>query len=133
MATREAYARVWAKYKGRELSIGVEVRNYTDGEHNIQSIQTSLEEIAMVAMVEHTLDSSAAAAAERRVKAEWPDRAYFIEVDSGPDDVRRGVQVFQPYGLPRTKPEPVTTLQHEPGCFEEWRTARGCHCGADHQ
>lgn len=98
MASREAYHRVWAQHKGRELSVGLEMR---EGDFQ-PAILDNLEEIAMDALVHYQLDQSSAEAAERRLKTEWPGRAYFIEVDSGPDDVRRGVQIFQPWGLPRT-------------------------------
>lgn len=132
MTTREIYARIWARYKGRELSVGLELLD-GEPEHIIRAHQDFLEQVAMDSLIHYPLDSSAAAAAERQIKSSFGDRAYFVEIDSGPDDVRRGVQVFQPYGLPKTAQPARTVVQHEPGCFLEPRTPRGCSCGRDHQ
>lgn len=43
-----------------------------------------------------------AVALEERIKARWPDRAYFVEVH---DRYGNWIQVFQPFGLPRNKVE----------------------------
>lgn len=67
---------------------------------------------------------------ERRIKERWPDRAYFIEVGR---DSEGWVQLFQPYNIPRDTLIERTVIPHEPGCFAQPRTARGCHCGRDHQ
>lgn len=148
MATIEIYARVWARYKGRELSLGVQIY---DGELHgpgLAYIQDRMEEIGMMSLVQHELDSSAVDAAKRAIVKAWPERAYFTEIDSGPDEIRRGVQIFQPYGLPQVQatelPKPAITYRydefgswtgpgHAPGCEKNPRTARGCYCGGDHQ
>jgi len=55
------------------------------------------------AMMDRMPDVMAAArAVGEQIAAEWPDRAYFIEVWQ---DGREGfAQVFQPFGVPRNQP-----------------------------
>lgn len=96
MATRERYARVWARFKGREVSIGLEAQ---EAGYAMEAIQDQLEILAMEAMVNHGLDSAVEASIEGRLRQRWPGRAFFIEIDDGPDEARRGVQIFQPWGL----------------------------------
>lgn len=132
MATREAYARVWVQWKGREASVGIALAS-GDGERMIEMLQRDAELWAGRALLDNTSDSLVARDIERHIQAEHPTRPYFVEVDSGPDESRRGVQVFQPWGLPRTGTPAITKVEHEPGCFAQPRNARGCHCGRDHQ
>ena len=98
MATRERYARVWTRFKGREVSIGVEA---LEQGYAMEAIQDQLEVMAMEAMVNHALDSAVEAMIEGRIRQRWPGRAFFIEIDDGPEESRRGVQIFQPWGLPK--------------------------------
>ncbi len=94
MAKREAYARATTEADGMELSPGVEIR---DGD-NVAQMTRDLQAIATTALrccgKSHDLLVSYV---ENRVRANWPGRAYFIETEED----GKGVQIFQPYGLPR--------------------------------
>lgn len=147
MATLERYARVWAKYKGSELSLGLQAD--TEQGAALDYLLDWMEHATMTALVTYDQKSSIEDAIRRDVVRRWPNRAWFVEFDWGPDEVRRGVQVYQPYGLPRTldcpAPESQDRIQawatfgtwngpgHRPGCDALPRTARGCYCGGDHQ
>lgn len=91
----ERYARAWRVKDGFEVSIGVEYRD--DGE--VDSLTTTLREWADKALQlgEHTV---AVSYIETKCRAHWPDRAFFIETERE----GRGVQVFQPFGIPKRDP-----------------------------
>jgi hypothetical protein len=90
----ERYARAWIPdtNTGYEISLGVEYRH---GE-NVSGLAESLKEIGQDSL---NLSGFKAIAefGEKLLRARWPDRAYFIEVDDG----TCGVQIFAPYGLPQ--------------------------------
>lgn len=141
MATREQYARVYQEVYNTEMTIGLELR---DGDE-LAPLTIRMRDRAFNALVNNQADPLVAVYhVESWIRLLWPDRAYFIEIER--DDM--GVQVFQPYGLPRTLDCPApgeTGLQayatfgtwdgpgHRPGCDALPRTARGCYCGGDHQ
>jgi len=93
-ATREAYARGYAECDGFEVSVGLEWRAGDD-------IVALSEIVKMVAedAAEHDDHALALEAAEIRILTYWNGRAYFIETEHA----GHGVQVFQPYGLPRVE------------------------------
>lgn len=103
MSAREAYARAVYRVGACEMIAGLEIRSGDD----ICTIRKRL--VGMMALAWADLeelrnpsqDYEMAEGVERRVRTWWPDRAFFLEV--GVDADREGwVQVFQPYGLPRT-------------------------------
>lgn len=146
MASREQYARVYQEVYNTEMTVGLELR---EGDELAQ-INIRLRDKAWQALIDNQSDHLAAVAhVEAYIKVTYPDRAYFLEVER--DDM--GVQVFQPYGLPRRDlvdnipcPAPGETgLQawatfgtwdgpgHRKGCEKLPRNSRGCYCGGDHQ
>lgn len=145
MPAREQYARVYQEVYNTEMTVGIELRNEdTTGLMCLNILAKSRAYDALIG--NQGLPLAAVAHVESWIKERWPDRAYFIEIER--DDM--GVQVFQPYGLPRTEPLACPApgeagLQawatfgtwngpgHRPGCEKLPRTARGCYCGGDHQ
>lgn len=141
MATREAYARVWTELYDNEMTVGVELR---EGDA-LAEMTLRIKDWAFYAMMDNQLEPlKQVAKVEAQIKNWYPDRAYFIETESA----GRGVQVFQPYGLPRLAcpaPDNDKGLEafatfgtwegpgHREGCEKLPRTARGCYCGGDHQ
>lgn len=136
MATREQYARVYHEVYDTEMTIGLELRD--EDEYQLDLLNLQLKEWADGALLlNQTAKLRAVQQVEKAIKETWPDRAYFIEIEKGD----KGVQVFQPYGLPRVA-QPAGRIDdfgcwtgpgHAPGCAEKPRTARGCYCGGDHQ
>lgn len=94
MATREAYARGAAVLRDVECHPGLEIREGDDVDemtHDLQRIAAEAlrrwygNHIEVVRQVEEAILEC------------WPGRAYFIETEED----GRGVQVYQPYGMPR--------------------------------
>jgi hypothetical protein len=125
MAAREAYARGagYNEAAGTECHPGLEIREGDD-----------------VDLLTHWLQAHANRAVDRwggnhlevvrqveeAILEAYPGRAYFIETEED----GRGVQVYQPFGMPRAV---ETRIAHAAGCLDLPRTTRGCHCGTDHQ
>jgi len=88
---REAYARGYAEIDGFEVTIGVEWRG-----EPIASLASWVETIARAA-AEFADHATSVRHVENIVTSIYPERAYFIETERA----GAGVQVFQPFGLPR--------------------------------
>ncbi len=105
MKPREAYVRVEAARRGPtgevafEAVLGLEFR---DGDA-LQRLYAGALLVVQAAIHDLPLsadDMAIAEAVENELKVSWPDRAYFIEVGRDPHDC--WVQVFQPWGVPRS-------------------------------
>lgn len=94
MAKREAYARGAAEVAGVECTPGLELREGDDAEELCQEVQR-VAKTALEMWGGHHIN--VCSFVERYFTAYYPDRAYFVETE----EEGRGVQVFQPYGLPR--------------------------------
>jgi hypothetical protein len=90
--TREAYARGHAERDGFEVSVGVEWRADDDIAALSQLVRMVAEDAA-----EYDDHALALEAAEARILTYWNGRAYFVETEHR----GLGVQVYQPFGLPR--------------------------------
>lgn len=91
---REAYARASYTQDGFEVHPGVEL---LDGD-DVERMTVLLQDIASAALRTqgpHRLH--VAQHVETRIRREWPDRAYYVETEAD----GRGVQVYQPFGMPR--------------------------------
>ncbi len=103
MGTREAYARAYYSNGDIEVTVGIELRE-TD-ENHVDGLTTFALNIAAQAVISRGLNHmSVCRCIEREITANCPGRAYFIETER----VGKGVQVFQPFGLPRTQPKERT-------------------------
>lgn len=92
---REAYARTWRSFEGLELSIGLEyVEN--NNEH-VDGLTVWLSDLADRGLRLHRDSVALVGFVERVLREAHPDRAYFIETERE----GRGVQVFQPFGIPQ--------------------------------
>lgn len=91
---REAYARATVEFHGLECSPGVELRDGDDVERMINQVRMCARE----ALWRHKTHEAVVGEVERFIKVVWPGRAYFIETERN----GMGVQIFQPYGLPRS-------------------------------
>lgn len=89
--TREAYARGHAVIAGFECSVGIEWRG-----EPVDSLSAWAETIA-TAGAHHGDHARAVRHVEAIIVDLYPERAYFVETERA----GAGVQVFQPYGLPR--------------------------------
>lgn len=96
MAPREAYARSYFTHNGFEVSVGIELR---PGD-NVRTMGIDGRAMAADALRHQGPDDERVAMeVEAMIRRKYPSRAYFIETES----YGSGVQVFQPYGLPRTR------------------------------
>lgn len=96
MPAREAYARGWVQRGDVECSVGVEIREGDD----VDDMTRWVKRFAWTALALHGGNHSALVkAVEWRVKYRYPGRAYFVETEED----GKGVQVFQPFGLPRDR------------------------------
>jgi len=95
MAKREAYARGYACDDQDEITIGIEFREDEDDAHNMPYLARTWANEALSYCGFSFLE--AVKFLEKKVQQVYPDRAYFIETERDGE----GVQVFQPYGLPR--------------------------------
>lgn len=103
MATREAYARALAVHQVRtdtgykiwvECHPGLEIMEGEDVDQLTHEIQA----IARQAVVRWGCNHlEVVRQVEEAFKERYPGRAYFIETEED----GRGVQVYQPYGMPR--------------------------------
>ena len=129
MPTREIYAR-GAAYEdafgpSMECHPGIEIREGDDVEELTHWLQATASR-ALQRWGGNHLET--VRQVEEAVLETYPGRAYFIETE----EEGRGVQVYQPYGMPRTV-NPPTRVAHTAWCGDSPRTPRGCGCGADHQ
>lgn len=129
MAQREAYVRTSVTWQGVEYIVGlalwpkerigelvVRLRNLMDQVHLSRSYADWYERAKTL---------------EERLRREWPDRPFFIEVGNEAD---HWIQLFQPWDVPMSDYfGNWPGLGHAPGCESKPRTARGCYCGGDHQ
>lgn len=95
---REDYVRVTREADGFTLEPALE---YREGD-SFSFIAQELSHIAIDAgFAKHCDQMACAQDAVRRIRARWPDRAYFVEVWQ---DGREGfAQIFQPFGVPRNR------------------------------
>ena len=102
---REAYARGVMQCGTLELVAGLEYRAGAGESFTVlrDELRTLLGFIALgLVATDGRLDEDALAmAAELAIRGRWPDRAYFIEVGN---DTEGWIQIFQPYGVPRSCP-----------------------------
>lgn len=96
--TREQYIRAWVQLDGLEVHVGVE---YKDGDDVAEMADLCMDFMG-IAFEASSEDEDVVMQVEQMLQHEWPDRAYFLETERA----GRGVQVFQPYGLPKN---PTTT------------------------
>lgn len=98
---REAYARAVVQCGPMELVGGLEYRSGDKFVWLRNELHTLLCFVALglVATGSPLDEESLAHAAELAVRMRWPDRAYFLEVGH---DEQGWIQIFQPYGLPRS-------------------------------
>lgn len=89
--SREAYARGYAERDGFEVTVGVEWRR-----EPIADLASWAEALARAA-AEFGDHATSVRHVENVIEAVYPDRAYFAETERA----GAGVQVFQPFGLPR--------------------------------
>lgn len=111
--TREAYARGYAEVDGFEVTVGVEWRT-----EPIASFARWVEMVAReaAALADHATSTRHV---ENIVTSTYPDRAYFVETERA----GAGVQVFQPFGMPRNAaPERTNDCPFE-------SHADDCDCG----
>ena len=93
MSAREYYARATVG-SDVECSIGLEVRSGDD----VEQLTWDLKAIATAALTIHGgHHQDVAAYVELKLLRNWKGRAYFIETEED----GRGVQVYQPFGMPR--------------------------------
>jgi len=88
---REAYARGYAERDGFEVTVGVEWRS-----EPIAGLANWAEALARAA-AEFADHATSVRHVENVVTSIYPERAYFVETERA----GAGVQVFQPFGLPR--------------------------------
>ena len=98
--TREAYLRGAEKLRDVECHLGLEWR---PGD-NASIIGLALKFIAGTALLRSSLSEPDAHRrivehVESDILDRWPDRAYFVETE----EAGVGVQVYQPFGMPRFK------------------------------
>lgn len=86
--------RVVVEHDGVELIAGLEVRSSELAAYFYSVLDTIIED-AIQGIPSTDPDDVFAAAVEAALIANWPDRAYFLEV--GRDD-RGWIQIFQPLG-----------------------------------
>ncbi len=99
MVSREAYVRSVVKTGKIDAVIGLEWRE-GDSLDNLRKRLKLLADIALSYLLPEDDDYEIACLLEYRLKAWWPDRAYFLEVCS--DGVELDwIQIYQPFGLPR--------------------------------
>lgn len=96
MPAREAYARGWVQDGDVECSVGIEIREGDDVDELTQYAKLFALEALAAHGGNHTLVVDAI---ELRIIFRYAGRAYFVETD----EEGRGVQVFQPFGLPRDR------------------------------
>ncbi len=89
---RESYARAWVVKGGLEFSLGLEY----DDEEEAEELSAWLKNLGENAL-EHETRVSVVSYAEQIIRTSRPGRAYFIETERE----NKGVQIYQPYGLPR--------------------------------
>jgi len=94
--TREYYARASATVDGVECHLGLELQNGDDVSELTGRLQDLAESALRWADGQH---QGTCRAIEIAVEVGWPGRAFFVETETE----GRGVQVFQPYGLPRDR------------------------------
>lgn len=98
---REAYVRAVIEQDGVEIIAGLEFRRGERGK--LLGVQLRIVvNLAIVRLLKHAAlddDEVIAQAVEERIVAQWPDRAYFLEV--GRD--KQWIQIFQPWGVPRER------------------------------
>jgi hypothetical protein len=98
MAVRERYARTWVTQEGDEISIGLEWRD----DDELAFFTIVLKALAQRVLNAYSLADGdfhelAVDHIERWMDEHYPDRAFFVETERQ----GMGVQVFQPWGLPR--------------------------------
>ncbi len=94
MAAREAYIRCTASLGHMECSPGLEMR---PGDR-ITDIARELKVIALTALDNQRNDHERIfMEVEAAMHHRWPDRVYFVETEMD----GMGVQVYQPWGMPR--------------------------------
>jgi len=76
-----------------ELSIGLEYKN----DEEVESLTEYLKQLADMALSRYAGNTEIVGWVEGELRRGYPDRAFFIETERE----NRGVQVFQPYGVPR--------------------------------
>ncbi len=95
MAKAERYARAYYVEDDFEVTVGVEVRPGDD----IEVLGSWAKDLAYLAVESHWKHHGKVSSyIEGSIARAYPDRAFFVETER--DGL--GVQVFQPYGLPRT-------------------------------
>lgn len=94
-ATREAYIRGYWEKHPMDCHIGLEWRAGDD----YYEIADRLKQLAFLALNDYFSHRQIVAWVEENIIDWWPDRAYFIETDED----GKGVQVYQPFGMPRNR------------------------------
>ena len=103
MSTCEQYARATAKHPTDptlEATVGVELRMDDD----VDELAHEVMKTASIALCggggNHV---EVVALARDIIRARWPDRAFFVETEETGLTGTQGVQVYQPFGMPREK------------------------------
>jgi hypothetical protein len=94
MAEREIYARGMASFGDMEVHPGLELREGDDVDHLTNWLQR---QAAFAAARWEDNHLEICRQVEERILEVYPGRAYFIETEKE----GRGVQVYQPFGMPR--------------------------------
>jgi len=93
----ETYIRTVVRRDTVEAIVGMEHRTGDD----VEMLRAAIRAICMDVTCRPDInDTTAAIEIGERLKAVWPDRAWFVEVDAKGDGLD-WTQVFAPWGLPR--------------------------------
>lgn len=100
MAQREAYVRAVVEQGDGEFIGGLELRTGDDVPLLREVLRKAIKLVVDRTAISGGNELDLALRVEKALKLLWPDRAYFLEVCHNPNE--GWVQLFQPYGLPRT-------------------------------
>lgn len=107
---REHYAVGAAERYGVSATIGISYE--ASGEDDVAALTYYAQKLARLALVAHGGNHAAISAlVQLSLDMDYPNRPFYVETD----EEGRGVQVYQPYGMPQDQTKPTKA-----GCqFEE--------------